>query len=223
LAFGYVSAFIVALWLPCAYQHYAYYEQVSLLQICLSLFLCINLLICIWEIILFFYIETIRDNYQGKLKKLEPGDIGKIFLFQQVSLSEVIKPRYWTQVWVTYSLMDEGYSNTKSFGWAIDIGNGFSTLVPTVVFLLGMTLQQSLISPKWLGIVGLQSFYQEFYGTVVYFTQYVVNKRWEKHQSTVIQIILLVIVPNIIWIVFPVIGIYASIQLILQESFDVFV
>ena len=117
--------------------------------------------------------------------------------------------------------MDESYSDSKSFGFNIDIGNGFSMLLPTIVFTVGMT-RHDLLGPKELGLVGMVSFYQEFYGTVVYFTQYVVNRRWRNHGNSLAQIIAMVGMSNVIWIVFPCIGMFCSYRLIMEESFNVF-
>jgi|GEM_PF-2163625 len=223
LALFYVWIFVVTAWVPFVYWHWALYGVVNVYQLSLSLFGAINLLICIWEMILFFHISTIVEKYQNKLKKLEKGELGTIFLFEHMDLSTALKPITWTDVWATYSLVDESYSKSTSFGWNIDIGNGFSTFVPTILVSFGMTLQHELFSPKTLGLLGALSYYQELYGTVVYFTQYIVNKRWLKHNNSWTQILLLVVCSNIVWFVFPLLGLYLSTQLIFQDSFDILV
>jgi hypothetical protein len=51
-------------------------------------------------------------------------------------------------------------------------------LLPTVAFALGMTWE--LMPARWLGMLGLISFYQMAYGTVIYFFQYVFNGRYHR-------------------------------------------
>ncbi len=179
-------------------------------------------MICLWEISLFFNVDLIKSKYEAMLKKLPRGTIGRVFLFEHVPLKQALSLKFWANIWAVYSLVDESYSDQKSYGFFIDIGNGFSTLAPTILFAVGMTLQDHLMSPKWLGILGLASFWQEFYGTVMYFTSYLVNKRWRKHGSTAFQIFILVILPNVTWMVFPGLGMWASIELILNDSYDIF-
>ena len=61
-------------------------------------------------------------------------------------------------MWSTYSLYDPSYSNRESFGFFIDVGNGWSTLLPSAVFLWGLTYQ--LLEPRLLGLMGCLMFYQ---------------------------------------------------------------
>lgn len=61
-------------------------------------------------------------------------------------------------MWSTYSLYDPSYSNRESFGFFIDVGNGWTTLVPSLLFMWGVTF--SLLEARMLGVVGLLMFYQ---------------------------------------------------------------
>lgn len=218
-SFVYVTVFVCSLFFGQIALHQS--KNGVLLQplhASLALFLAIDVLICIWEIILFFYIGKIQDEFAGKKKKYEPGTVGRVFLFENASLSEVLSPSYWTQVWSTYALADRCYADIHSFGWNVDVGNGFSMLIPTVIFAVGMCLQEELMPARVLGVIGLPMFYQQLYGTLVYFMQYMINKRWQDHASSNLQIFLMVIVPNIIWVIFPSIGVYASVKLILADE-----
>jgi len=227
IAFGYTVVFVLGLFLLQVSLHSFVHGDgkeivVNPLQMCLALFLSINALICFWEIVLFFYIERIQRSFEGKKKRLERGSVGNVFLFEEASISELLSMSFWSEVWATYSLLDRSYSDSGSFGWNIDIGNGFTTLPPTILFGLGMSMNDALLPPKILGMIGLVSFYQEFYGTVLYFTQYVVNKRYNDHGTTPFQIFLMVLIPNAIWFVFPAVGMYASADLILREDWTIF-
>jgi hypothetical protein len=224
-AIAYVSLFVGGLWLGLVALHWRLHGVVSAVHAPLALFQCINLLITLWELVLFVYIDEIKARYAGKLKKLERGQLGSIFLFEPVALRDALSARYWSEVWAVYSLLDESYSDTGSFGWSIDTGNGFSTLVPTVLLALGMSLQERLMPARWLGILGVAANWQMLYGTVVYFMQYVVNRRWRKHGSTSGQIFVMVLCSNVTWVVFPALGLWASCRLILADRapFAVFV
>lgn len=152
------------------YQTKGIHGALNMCQTALALFCSINILICLWEIALFFYINRIKMRYEGFKKKLRKGEIPKIFLFEHVSISEVLTFQYWSEIWAVYSLLDSSYSDSGSFGFNVDIGNGFTTLIPSILFAIGMT-KHDLLDPQILGMIGLLSFYQELYGTFVYFTQ----------------------------------------------------
>ena len=61
----------------------------------------------------------------------------------------------------SYSLMDDSYSDTKSFGFWIDTGNGFITFIPTALFWVGMTYD--IMDARLLGVMGLIFNYQMWY------------------------------------------------------------
>ena len=71
-----------------------------------------------------------------------------------------------------------------------------------------------------LGIIGVIIFWQMFYGVVVYFFQFFNNGRHKGHR--VKDIVLFVGVSNAAWAIFPLIGLWASIQLILDGNYSVF-
>jgi len=134
LSIFYVVFFVGTIWLGLVYNHYLKHGIINNLQLALSLFCVINFMICLWEISLFFYIDRIKSRYEAMKKKLPKGSIGTIFLLKPASLASAVTLEYWSDIWSTYSLFDPSYSDTKSFGWNIDIGNGFSTLIPTILF-----------------------------------------------------------------------------------------
>ena len=71
-----------------------------------------------------------------------------------------------------------------------------------------------------LGMLGLLAYYQMAYGTVVYFFQYVNNKRYVDTPTA--HVISTVILPNGIWIAFPALGLWACSRLVLDGGYDVF-
>jgi hypothetical protein len=135
-----------------------------------------------------------------------------------IPLLRVLSLRQWTTIWSTYSLFDPGYSDRRSFGYNIDVGNGFTTLVPALLFAFGMTFE--LMPARVLGIIGIIIFWQMFYGTAVYFFQFFNNGRHKGH--SVRDVLLFVGLSNLLWLVFPLWGLCTSIQLILDGSYGVF-
>lgn len=61
-------------------------------------------------------------------------------------------------MWSTYSLYDPSYSNRESFGFFIDVGNGWTTLLPSALFMWGITYR--LLDARLLGLMGCLMFYQ---------------------------------------------------------------
>mmetsp|Transcript_34684 Transcript_34684/g.42772 ORF Transcript_34684/g.42772 Transcript_34684/m.42772 type:complete len:87 (+) Transcript_34684:587-847(+) len=82
--------------------------------------------------------------------------------------------------------------------------------------------EHSLLDPRVMGMLGLASFWQEMYGTIVYFTQYIINRQWRHHENSLLQMVLLVGGSNGTWIVFPAMGIFASYQMIMSNSYSIF-
>ncbi len=189
-------------------------------QIGLAFFLVINVLVNWWEIALMVCqdqiraeYETIKEPYRGR----EMQRIGEIFA-RPIPILQVLSFRQWTTIWSSYSLFDPGYSDRRSFGYNIDVGNGFTTIIPAALFAFAMTFE--LMPPRWLGILGLIMFWQMFYGTAVYFFQFFNNGRHKGH--SVKDLLLFVGITNLMWFIFPIWGLCASIQLVLDGSFGVF-
>jgi len=190
-------------------------------QIGLAFFLVINVLVAWWEIALFVCQDQIRTEYDATREPYrgrEMTRIGEVFA-RPIPLLRVFCFSEWTHIWSSYSLFDPGYSDRRSFGYNIDVGNGFTTLIPALVFGFGMTFQ--IMPPRALGIMGVIVFWQMFYGTAVYFFQFFNNRRHEGHSLR--DLLLFVGLTNLMWFVFPLWGLSASIRLIMDGSYAVFV
>jgi len=183
-------------------------------QVALAIFLAINLLICVWEISLWHRIDDIRRWFRTP-RGTGDRPTGNLYT-TRISAREFASTRLWARTWLGYAYWDDGYADPKSFGFTIDVGNGFSTLIPSLLFLFGMTVP--IFSPVVLGIVGLLVFYQKFYGTCLYFFQYLYNRRWEGRPRAGVYAV--VGGTNGVWLVFPAIGIWVCTRLILDAHFD---
>jgi len=198
-------------------------NQFSLIHLLLSFFLALNVLICIWEISLSFYIDHIKQTYLDlKIKYKNPWDAVIALFFSPLSLYELFSLKFWSQIWSTYSLYDPSYSNQESYGFFIDFGNGWTTIIPSLLFLFGITLPNKItyfISARTLGIIGILKFYQEFYGTVLYFLSFFFNKRHKG--KNIFEVSLFVGLSNGLWFFLPLLGIYTSINMINLNSMEV--
>eukprot|EP00798_Chlamydomonas_sp_ICE-L_P024204 gene24204-9802_t len=133
-----------------------------MLQMGLALFSCINLMICWWEVGLFFNRKLIKEQHNAFRKKYEkPAMPEPMFGFVEVPVKEALTLKFWSLVWSTYSLMDPSYQDQTTFGFFVDVGNGFTTLLPTLLWALAMTWDVPGLSARTLGAIGLVLYYQE--------------------------------------------------------------
>ena len=135
-------------------------------------------------------------------------------------------PKQWKILWIvstsSYDLPyayagPHSYSDQTTWGFFVDVGNGFTTLIPTVLFATCMTWP--LLPARVVGVMGILKFYQEMYGTIIYFFSFCLNKRYEDKPAAQVY---LIIVSNSIWIVGPMAGLYASYLLLDKNDFSVF-
>ena len=115
-------------------------------------------------------------------------------------------------------MFDGSYADRRTFGFAIDIGNGMSTLIPSLLLHIGFTYQ--FLPAQIIGIIALLFFYQVTYGTMLYWVSFIVNKRYKLISFK--ENMMYIVGTNVPWVIFGLIGIYASIRLILENSYAVF-
>ena len=158
--YQFIGSFIILGSIIPSVLHYHQYGQFNIYQILCSFFCILNILINIWEISLGLYIKKVHFDYiklKERFKGNEFGAVVELFLMK-VDIFEALSLKFWTRIWSTYSLYDPSYSNKESFGFFIDVGNGWSTLLPSAIFTVGMTYD--LLSARVLGLMGLVLFYQ---------------------------------------------------------------
>jgi hypothetical protein len=194
--------------------HYALHGVVNGWQVALAFFLAVNILICVWEISLYYRIGDI-ERWHREPRATSGRPSGSVYL-ARVTLRELASTHLWARIWSEYAFYDPSYADRRSFGFAADVGNGFWTLVPSLVFFVCMTLP--ILPPVVLGLIGAFIFYQKLYCTSLYFFMYFFNRRHEGHRLA--PLIGIVGGTNGIWIVFPAVGLYVCIRLILEGRFD---
>ena len=138
LCLGYVIAYHALFVGALVAGHLQTHSVLNLTHLVLAVFSAINAWICVCEIALLMHSGAIRREYEGFNAKLGVGHLPPIFLFERASLSQIFSLRYWAVMWSTYSVLDPSYSDTTTFGFCVDVGNGVTTLLPTLLWAAGM-------------------------------------------------------------------------------------
>ena len=229
LPVGLIISFVLAAGIGgAAYYHYQEHNgSINYYHLSLAFFLTMNILVCLWEIGLGLFITDIKKYYQQTLLKKYKNRSEHLgatmeFFTYCPTIGEMLSLKFWAQrVWGTYSLYDPSYSNNDSYGFMIDVGNGWSTLLVSTYLLIGMTntIWTDIVDALWFGMIGLIFFYQMFYGTVLYFLQFFYHQR---HAGRgVFEVALFVGLSNGLWFVFPILGMWCSAMMIRSNSFDI--
>jgi hypothetical protein len=178
-------------------------------------------IIALWELCLFARIDRIAEIHRQDVDTYRGREIARVrdFLLSPVLLRQLFSPTLWSGIWSSYAVYDESYADRRSFGFTIDIGNGFTTLVPSLLFIHAMSFGD--LPARAVGIVGLLLFYQMWYGTVLYVVSFFLNRRHVGHPRS--HIALIVGLSNGVWLVAPDLGLYASAVLVYTDSYALFV
>ena len=198
-----------------------YYLQGDLNAIhCLfSVFFSTNLLICYWEMCLFFrrdYVEA-RAEYWRRWRK-ETGRTPAVeFLTTRVPLSRILSPTVWADAWATYSMIDSAYEGRSTFGFIVDIGNGFVTPIPTLILYAAYTV--GLLPAIVAGIIGAMLFWQWVFGSSLYWVSFFMARKQRRIARG--ELYAYVVGPNAIWVFIPMFGLYVSVRLILDGTYGV--
>ncbi len=185
----------------------------------LVLFFSINLTICYWEICLFLkrdYIER-RAEYWRERQRETGRKPAVEFLTGKVPLTKAFSPTVWGDVWAAYSEIDASYADRRSYGYNVDIANGFVTPVPMLVLYAAYTFD--FLPAVVAGIVGAMLFWQLTYATSVYWVSFFGANRQARigRRDTFIYVWAL----NCPWVLFALLGLYTSIRLIVDGDYSV--
>lgn len=182
----------------------------------------LNVLIAFCEIALGNHIRFIQQDYECLKKEFEGKEWQAAFryLFMPLSIVDLFDGQKWAIMWSTYSLWDPSYQNQESFGFFIDVGNGWSTIPPCVLWniaILWPSQVQQFWQYSWLlvGFVGCCSYWQFLYGTIIYLLSFVFNQRYVG--KPLAEVAGFVGFANGIWFVFPIVALYAS-AIILRDQ-----
>ncbi len=185
-----------------------------------AFFFAVNGLIAFWELALHRYADAIRDEYEASREAARGRELQHIFAFfgRRIATRDVFTLKPWASVWAAYAVMDPAYADKKSFGFAIDIGNGYSTLLPSLLVPIAIVFEW--VPARWLGILIVLFSWQMFYGTVLYFTSFIINRRYEGHR--LFDIFVFVGLSNLVWTTFPLWTGLLGIWMILNDGYAPF-
>ncbi|MEM8496564.1 MAG: hypothetical protein AAF542_00990 [Pseudomonadota bacterium] len=198
---------------------YMLYGSFDWLHVMLSLFLSLNLLICFWEICLFLrrdYIEKRRDFWAERRTQTKVP-VAIEYMSTGITLKNMFSPTFWADMWSTYALYDGSYADRRTYGFNADVGNGFTTLIPSIILHVGITVQ--FLPARVLGIVGVMMFWQWLYCTCVYWASFFVAGRHTLISKKEMKVYIWG--TNGPWAFFSLFGLYASIRLVLDDNYSV--
>lgn len=183
----------------------------------------LNIIIAFCEIALGNHIQFIKKDYLERKKLYEGKEWQAAFAYlgMPLSLSTLFSGQKWAIMWSTYSLWDPSYQNQESFGFFIDVGNGWST-IPTCVLWNAAILFPDWVQASWryswllVGILGCASYWQVMYGAIIYFLSFFFNKRYEGRPLA--EVLGFVGVANGIWIIFPIWALYAAVVIVRDQD-----
>ena len=139
--------------------HYSEHGLINRYHVLLAFFCSLNALIALWEISLGLHIDYIQTEFKALKAKFRNDNSKAVayFIMYDMSFFDIINLKFWSKVWSTYSWYDPSYSNRESFGFFVDVGNGWSTLIPSILFTYCMTFD--IISARAIGIICILKFY----------------------------------------------------------------
>ncbi|MDE0245550.1 MAG: hypothetical protein OXM59_09450 [Gammaproteobacteria bacterium] len=193
--------------------------ELNFLHSLFCLFFSVNLLICYWEICLFFLRDRIgaRAEYWRELQRRTGRSPAHGFFATRIRLTQVLSPAVWADAWAAYCYYDDSYADRRTFGFNVDIANGFVTPVPTLVLYLAFTVGYP--SARIAGIIGLMMSWQWVYMTSTYLVSFFVARRQTLLSRRDMYIYIVAI--NSFWILCALLGIYVSIALIVNGDYRV--
>lgn len=215
--FAALAVMLLALLGICTRYHFV--GDLSLIHCLLSLFFSTNLVVCYWEVCLFLkrdYIEN-RTEYWRR-RQQETGRTPAVeFLATRVPLKRILSPVVWADVWATYALFDGSFSDRRTWGFNVDVANGFFTPIPTVILYGAFTVE--FLPAVLAGILGLVLSWQWTYMTSVYWVSFFVARR--QRLITRGELYLYIGALNAPWVLFALLGLYVSVRLILDGDYGV--
>ena len=210
---------IAALALAGIFARYWARGDFDIVHALLILFFSINLAICYWEVCLFLRRDRIelRAEY-WRARQHETGRSAAVeFLTSRIPLRRISSSTVWAEVWATYAQYDGSYADRRTYGFNVDIANGFVTPVPTLILYAAFTFD--IMPAVTAGIIGAMMFWQLTYATSVYWVSFFGANRQARigRRDAIVYIWAL----NCPWVLFALLGLYTSIRLIVDGDYRV--
>lgn len=194
-------------------------QEFSIVYVILSVFFSINILICWWEACLFLQRTRVEDRTEyWRERRVQTGRHPHVeFFTTKISLKQAFSAKTWADIWATYAQYDPSFADRRTYGFNVDIANGFVTLLPTV--FLYTTFTAYLVPAYIAGMIGLMLCWQWIYMTSVYWTSFFVAKR--HHEISKRDLFLYILGTNAPWFLCPLLGLVVSVRLIVDGNYSV--
>lgn len=188
----------------------------------LAFFLILNSFIAVCEQHLHVGIGYIARKSTVLIRRYGKGNEfgGAMAWFNTPLTLDNVFHKVWAEMWATYTIFDPCYANSNTFGYWVDSGNGFFTLLPSLALLYNLTYPIAFITPFFMALGSIIVFWTELYGTIIYFWTFLAQGLHRK--NGVLNTIVFVGCTNGIWFVVPIIAIYLLIGVLQTNSFAVF-
>lgn len=200
---------------------YAYSVNGSLnvFYVLLSVFFATNLFVAYWEVCLHLQKDSITSRIENwEERRASSGKSPGIeILTAVVPWKKLLSPTAIADVWVTYTYYDEGHRSKRSVGLVMDIVNGYVSPIPTLI--LAVAFVNGFLPPVIAGLLGVMMFWQWIYTSSAYWVSFISAGAHRKISKA--DTFIWVWSTNFVWIGFPVIGLYVSIELVLSGSYSV--
>lgn len=210
---------VALLALPGIAARYVFQGGLDAFHFLFSLFFATNLVISYWEMCLYWRRDYIEERAEyWRAWQQETGRTPAVqFLTAGVPLNRVLSPTVWADVWATYSMFDSAYADRNTYGFNIDIANGFTTPASTVFLYAAYTAGD--VPAIATGIIGAMLFWQWTYASSLYLVSFFVGRK--RSLISTRELYVYIFGPNAIWILIPIVGLYVSIRLILDGDYSV--
>ncbi len=190
------------------------------LYIALIIFLWFNIIFCVLEITCVWmhraYLKRHWERIDGGLK-------GRGLELMWAALKSPINHRNffsrneWSKGFIGWGVLDRPYATQTSFGYVGEVGNGIISVFPTCVVLVCMMVP--IMPAPVLGIISVAFCYQLIWATGIYmFGLWTLQDNSENSAWGNFWLIW----GNFPWALVPLFGVYSSIRLILDDSYQVF-
>ena len=153
-----VTYVLVGTGLP-VYLHYMEHGVYNPIHISLAFFLPLNMLICYFEMALGMYIDKIKVDYKAQSKIWRGKEFDSIidFFFTPLTLGQLVTPKYWTRGGPPI-VCTIRHTATWSFGFFVDVSNGYCFMLPSALFLYSMTYGPQLHEHPDAGLYRVSEF-----------------------------------------------------------------
>ena len=139
-------------------------------------------------------------------------------LKSRINRTNLFSRNEWSKALIAWGVLDRNYATQTSFGYVGEVGNGLISVVPSFVVLVCMVFP--IVPAPVLGVVGVAYFYQTAWGTSLY--MFVELWILADNSENGFAGNLVLIWSNAPWLLASLIGLYASVRLVFDNSFQVF-